>query len=79
MPLYLYESYLVNRQVTLILTELPPGGNETDTASVDWGGAVWGGDYREVVEGLHKNTIATATLVIRQGAEKRAVDATGLR
>ncbi len=66
-PLYLYESYLVNRQVTLILTELPPGGNETDAASVDWGGAVWGGDYREVVEGLHKNTItARGYFVIRR-------------
>jgi hypothetical protein len=66
-PLYLYESYSVNRKVTLVLTELPPGGNETDAASVDWGGAVWGGDYREVVEGLHKNTItARGYFVIRR-------------
>jgi hypothetical protein len=66
-PLYMYESYLVNRQVTLILTELPPGGDETNAASVDWGGAVWGGDYREVVEGLHKNTItARGYFVIRR-------------
>jgi hypothetical protein len=66
-PLYMYESYLVNRQVTLVLTMLPPGGDKTSTASVDWGGAVWGGDYREVVEGLHKNTItARGYFVIRR-------------
>ena len=66
-PLYQYESYGVNRLVTLVLTELPPGGDETDAASVDWGGAVWGGDYREVVEGLHKNTItARGYFVIRR-------------
>jgi len=55
-PLYMYESYLVNRKVVLALTEQPPGGEAT-AATVDWGGATWGGTYREVIDGLHQNTI----------------------
>lgn len=66
-PTHLYESYNVGRKVTLTLTALPPGGDETSAAALDWGGAVWGGDYREVVEGLHKNTItARGYFVIRR-------------
>lgn len=55
-PLYMYESYLVNRKVVLALTEEPPGGDAA-AATVDWGGATWGGTYREVIDGLHQNTI----------------------
>lgn len=66
-PTHLYESYNVGRKVTLTLTALPPGGDITSAAAMDWGGAVWGGDYREVVEGLHKNTItARGYFVIRR-------------
>jgi hypothetical protein len=66
-PLYQYESYAVNRRVTLVLTDLPPGGDETSAAGLDWGGATWGGEYREVIEGLHQNTItAHGYFVIRR-------------
>jgi hypothetical protein len=33
---------------------------------MDWGGAVWGGEYREVVDNLNKNAItARGYFVIR--------------
>jgi hypothetical protein len=67
LPTYLYESFEVDRRLTLVLTTLPPGGDEQLARQVDWGGAVWGGDYLEVVENLHQNAItARGYFVIRQ-------------
>ncbi len=65
-PLYLYESYLVNRRVILALTELPPGGDAATAAAVDWGGTTWGGTYREVIDGLHQNTLTARGYFIIQ-------------
>lgn len=56
---YLWESYEVRRRIQLELTELPPvpGANATIAANLDWGGGVWGGLYKEVISGIHKNDI----------------------
>ncbi|NOZ72072.1 MAG: hypothetical protein GXP38_09185 [Chloroflexi bacterium] len=56
---YLWESYEVRRRLQLELTELPPldGANTTIAANLDWGGGVWGGLYKEVISGIHKNDI----------------------
>lgn len=58
---YLWESFEVRRRILLTLTDDPP---LADTAAaqdlavqVDWGGAVWGGLYQEVIQGVHKNPI----------------------
>ncbi len=60
------ESFGISRKVTFILTALPPNGTEADAKALDWGGSVWGGEYREVVEGLHQNSItARGYFVIR--------------
>lgn len=58
----LLEAYDVNRTITLTLRDLPEGmtGTPQDmevARSMDWGGTVWGGEYREVLDGLHKNAI----------------------
>jgi hypothetical protein len=63
---YQEEAFDVQRKVTFVLTELPYDGDAAAAASLDWGGAVWGGDYREVVANLHKNSItARGYFVIR--------------
>ncbi|NOZ72203.1 MAG: hypothetical protein GXP38_09860 [Chloroflexi bacterium] len=56
---YLWESYEVRRRLQLELTELPPLPNATATIAVnlDWGGGVWGGLYKEIISGIHKNDI----------------------
>ncbi|NOZ50331.1 MAG: hypothetical protein GXP37_09845 [Chloroflexi bacterium] len=56
---YLWESYEVRRRMQLELTELPPvaGATATIAANLDWGGGVWGGLYKEVISGIHKNDI----------------------
>jgi hypothetical protein len=34
---------------------------------IDWGGAAWGGRYKEVISGVHKNDITVeGAFVIRQ-------------
>ncbi len=68
---WLWESYEVKRRIKLELTELPPyaGATQDDAIRLDWGGAVWGGLYREVIQGLHKNDITVkGYFVIRQVA-----------
>ncbi|MDQ1300362.1 MAG: SdrD protein, partial [Chloroflexota bacterium] len=66
-PPYLWESYEVLRRLTLELTQFPPGGGAAEAAALDWGGATWGGNYREVYKGLHKNDITVkGYFVIRQ-------------
>jgi len=56
---YLWESYEVRRRIQLELTQLPPvnGANATVAANLDWGGGVWGGRYKETIEGIHINDI----------------------
>lgn len=60
-PPHLWESYGVQRRIGLTLTDDPPGfsGDEAVevTLDLDWGGMTWGGLYKEVVQGIHKNTI----------------------
>ena len=68
---WLWESYEVTRRIKLELTELPPypGATPADAVRLDWGGTVWGGLYREVIKGLHKNDITVkGYFVIRQVA-----------
>lgn len=66
-PPYLYESFGIERRVTLVLTALPHDGDAVAAAGQDWGGSTWGGDYREIVTGLHKNAItARGYFVIRR-------------
>ena len=62
----LYESFDLDRTVTFLLSDEMPGGDAEAAAALDWGGAVWGGKYREVVANLHKNAItAQGYFVIR--------------
>lgn len=66
---WLWESYEVKRRIKLELTELPPyaGATQADAIKLDWGGTVWGGLYREVIKGIHKNDITVkGYFVIRQ-------------
>ncbi|GEM_PF-2540966 len=66
---WLWESYEVKRRIKLELTGLPPyaGATPADAIRLDWGGTVWGGLYREVIKGLHKNDITVkGYFVIRQ-------------
>jgi hypothetical protein len=51
----LYESYDVERRITLTLRDF--SGDAETARSLDWGGTTWGGEYREVLDGLHKNPI----------------------
>lgn len=66
-PPYLWESYQVTRRLTLELTQYPPNGSEADAQALDWGGTTWGGNYREVLSGLHQNDITVkGYFIIRQ-------------
>lgn len=60
-PPHLWESYAVQRRIGLTLTDDPPGFSGAEAAAValelDWGGTTWGGLYKEVVQGIHKNAI----------------------
>ncbi len=60
-PPHLWESYAVQRRIGLTLTDDPPGFSDAEAAEValelDWGGMTWGGLYKEVVQGIHKNAI----------------------
>lgn len=66
-PPYLWESYDVTRRLTLELTKDPPAGGAAEAQALDWGGTTWGGNYREVLTGLHRNDITVkGYFVIRQ-------------
>lgn len=60
-PPHLWESYAVQRRIGLTLTDDPPGFSGAEAAEMalelDWGGMTWGGLYKEVVQGIHKNAI----------------------
>jgi hypothetical protein len=60
-PPHLWESYAVQRRIGLTLTDDPPGFSGDEAAELaldlDWGGMTWGGLYKEVVQGIHKNAI----------------------
>jgi hypothetical protein len=67
-PPYMWESYDVRRDIELEFTDLPPIDTMTDTTtlaqSVGWGSEMWGGYYREVIKGLHKNDITVSGIFI---------------
>jgi hypothetical protein len=68
-PSYLWESPEVRRRITLELSDVLPYANATadEAIALDWGGANWGGYYREVIQGLHKNAVTVkGYFVIRQ-------------
>ncbi len=74
---WLWESYEVKRRIKLELTELPPyaGATPADAIRLDWGGTVWGGLYREVIKGIHKNDITVkGYFVIRQALPREKLD-----
>ena len=60
---YLWESFTVKRTIALELTNEPAFGEMTPAeaaalaAQLDWGGENWGGNYTEIIEGLHQNDI----------------------
>jgi hypothetical protein len=69
-PPHLWESYDVQRRIGLTFTDEPPG--VTGAAAVDlaveldWGGMTWGGLYKEVVQGIHKNAITARGYFVLQ-------------
>jgi len=66
---YLWESPEVQRRITLELSDVLPyaGATADEAIALDWGGANWGGYYREVLHGLHRNDITVkGYFVIRQ-------------
>ena len=71
-PPHLWEVYTIRRDIELEFTDLPPidavPGAMTDTLrlaqEVGWGGAMWGGYYREVIRGLHKHDITVRGIFI---------------
>lgn len=52
------ESYTVTRQVTFSFTASPPAGS---TVTSGWGSSVIGGNYAEVIHGLHKDSTGVGT------------------
>jgi hypothetical protein len=55
------------------LRDMPGMGGLTDAelqamvVETDWGGMAWGGRYKEVISGVHKNDITVeGTFVVRQ-------------
>ncbi len=69
---YLWEAFAVRRRLLFSLTDDPPGveGAEAQALAikVDWGGAVWGGLYQEVIQGVHKNPITVKGYFVIQHA-----------
>lgn len=60
------ESYGITRTFSFQFTAAPPAG----VSSVGWGSSSIGGNYTEVVKGLHKNDlIVTGTFVLRRASE----------
>lgn len=62
---YLWEAFPIKRSIALTLKNEPAFEGMTMTteevqalsSQLDWGGQNWGGDYTEVIEGLHQNDI----------------------
>ena len=60
---YLWEAFAVKRTISLTLRNEPAFEGLTAeevqrlSGELDWGGQNWGGDYAEVIEGLHRNDI----------------------
>jgi len=76
-PPYLWEAPAFTRRIQLTLLdnlgEMPGmDGLSADelhdlVVEIDWGGAAWGGRYKEVISGVHKNDITVeGAFVIRQ-------------
>lgn len=67
-PPYMWEAYDIRRDIELEFTDLPPIDTVTDTTTlaqqVGWGSEMWGGYYREVIKGLHKNDITVSGIFI---------------
>jgi hypothetical protein len=60
------ESYTVNRQCSFQFTVTPPAG----TNSLGWGATVIGGNYTEVITGVHKLPLTTTgTFTLRRVSE----------
>ncbi len=60
------ESYQIDRTCSFNFTTTPPEG----TSSVGWGASVIGGNYTEVVTGLHKNPLTVSgTFTLRRISE----------
>jgi hypothetical protein len=60
------ESYGITRQCSFQFASAPPAG----VSSVGWGSAVIGGNYTEVLTGLHKETITVSgAFTLRRASE----------
>jgi hypothetical protein len=61
------ESYDIARTATFTFTAAPPSGS---TATLGWGSSVIGGTFREVLSGLHKDSIeVNGTFELRRASE----------
>jgi hypothetical protein len=64
------ESHGITRQCTFQFASAPPTG----VSSVGWGSAVIGGNYTEVLTGLHKETITVSgAFTLRRASEEAAL------
>jgi len=75
---YLWEVPEIQRHIQLELTEMPPfsNGDSNLATRLDWGGTTWGGLYKEVIKGIHKNDITVkGYFVIRQALTAEALTA----
>jgi hypothetical protein len=60
------ESYTVTRTCSFTFTTSPPEG----VSSAGWGSSVIGGQYSEVIRGLHKDVLTgTGTFILRRASE----------
>jgi hypothetical protein len=60
------ESYNITRTCTFMFTAAPPGGGTV----AGWGSSVIGGNYSEVISGLHKDPIQlNGTFELRRASE----------
>lgn len=61
------ESYTVTRTCTFTFTASPPAGS---TVTSGWGSSVLGGTYREIISGIHKDTITVSGIFELQRASE---------
>ena len=64
------ESYGITRTFTFTFTSAPPLG----TVPTGWGNSVIGGNYTEVIAGLHRDPITvTGTFRLRRASENGSI------
>jgi len=75
-PPYQWEVPEVRRILKFTPTSDVPSGLNYDAEDVGWGGTVWGGNYEEIIKGVHQNEITVRGVFAvrrqRNGAELAA-------